>query len=112
MPIWKRKGDVQDLGRYRGIMLPSYVMKVLESILDRRIRRSVERENGEEQSGFRKGKGMTDGMFTLRKSVKKRLETQGETALGFVDHEKAYATVPREMVTSNTEIDGSARSRS
>ena len=30
--------------------------------------------------------------------MEKRLEVQGELALGFVDLEKAYDTVPREMV--------------
>ena len=35
------------------------------------------------------GRGMTDGMFMLRQLVEKRLEVQGEMALGFVDLEKA-----------------------
>ena len=34
-PIWKGKGDVQDLGKYWG-----HVLKVLERILDGRIRKS------------------------------------------------------------------------
>ena len=28
--IWKGKGDVQDLGKYRGIMLLNHVMKLLK----------------------------------------------------------------------------------
>ena len=43
---------------------------------------------------------MTDGMFVLRQMVEKRLEMQGRMAVGFVDLEKAYDTVPREMVTA------------
>ena len=35
-------------------------MKLLERILDGRIRKKVEQELGEEQQGFRKGKGTTD----------------------------------------------------
>ena len=53
---------------------------------------------GEGQQGFRKGGGTTDGMFALRQMVEKRLEMQGRMAVGFVDLEKAYDTVPREMV--------------
>ena len=53
---------------------------------------------GEEQQGFRKGRGTTVGMFALRQLVEKRLEMQGRMAVGFVDLEKAYNTVPREMV--------------
>ena len=37
-------------------------------------------------------------MFTLRGVVEKRLEVQGEMALGLLDLEKAYDTVPRKMV--------------
>ena len=98
VPIWKGKGDVQDPGKYRGISLPSHVMKVLERILDGRIRMSVAMEIGEEQQGFRTGRGMKNGMFTLRQLVQKRLEVQGEMALGCVDLEKAEDTVPRELV--------------
>ena len=58
VPIWK--------GTCSGITLLSHVMKVLERILDGRIRKSVEMEIGEEQQGFIKGRGMTDGIFTLR----------------------------------------------
>ena len=97
IPIWKRKGDVQDPGKYRGITLLSHIMKLLERILDGRIRKRVEQELGEEQRGFRKGTGKTDGMFALRQMVEKRLGMQGKMAVCFVDLEKAHDTVPREM---------------
>ena len=57
----------------------------------------VEPELGEEQLGFRKGRGTTDGMFSLRQLVEKRLEKQGHMALAFVDLEKAFDTVPKRM---------------
>ena len=38
VPIWKRKGDAQDPGKYRGITLLSHIMKLLERILDKRLR--------------------------------------------------------------------------
>ena len=37
-------------------------------------------------------------MYVLRQMVEKRLEVQGSMALGFVDLETAFDTVPREMV--------------
>ena len=37
-------------------------------------------------------------MYVLRQMVEGRLEVQGSMALGFVDLEKAFDTVPREMV--------------
>ena len=45
--VWKINGDVHDPGKYRGVSLLSHVLKVLESILDGRIRRIAECEIGE-----------------------------------------------------------------
>ena len=71
---------------------------MLERVLDARIRRRVEGDFGEEQQGFRKGRGTADGMYVLRQMVEKRLEVQGSMALGLVDLEKAFDTLHREMV--------------
>ena len=54
VPIWKRKGDVHDPGKYRGSTILSQVPKLLERVLDARIRRRIECDFGEEQQGFRK----------------------------------------------------------
>ena len=48
VPMWKRKVNVYDPRRYRGIKFRNNVMKVLGRIPDGRIRKSVEREIGEE----------------------------------------------------------------
>ena len=42
---------------------------------------------GEDQQGFRKGRGTADGMYVLRQMVEKRLEVHGSMARGFVDLE-------------------------
>ena len=89
VPIWKRKGDAQDPGKYRGITLLSHIMILLETILDKWLRERVEHELGEEQMGFRKGRGTTGGMFSLRQLVEKRLERQGSMALALVDLENS-----------------------
>ena len=97
-PIWKKKRYVQDPGKYRGITLLSHIMKLLEKILDVKIRKKVEQELGEEQQGFSNGRGTSDGMFALRQMVEKGLEMQRRKAVGFVHLEKVYDTFPREMV--------------
>ena len=43
---------------------------------------------------FRKGRGTADVMYVLRQMVEKRQEVQRSMALGFVDLEKAFDTVP------------------
>ena len=77
VPIWKRKGDVHDPGKYRGITLLSQVLTLLERVLDARIRRTVKGDFGEEQQGIRKGRGTAGGMYVLRQMVEKRVEVQG-----------------------------------
>ena len=89
---------MHDPGKYRGITLLSLLLKLLERVLDARIRRRVEGDFEEERQGFRKGRGTADGMYVLRQMVEKRPEVQGSIALRFVDLEKAFDTVPREMV--------------
>ena len=48
VPICKRKGDVHDPGKYRGITLLSQVMELLERVLDARSRRIIEGDFGED----------------------------------------------------------------
>ena len=64
-------------------------------MLDGRIRKKIECEIGEEQQGFRKGKGTIDGLFTLMQFVEKKLEKQGIMCIGFFDLDKAFDTVSR-----------------
>ena len=72
-------------------------MKLLQMILDMRMSDRVEHELGDEQLGFRKVRGTTDGLFSLGQLVEKRLEKQGHMDLAFVEIEKAFDTVPRKM---------------
>ena len=97
VPTWKRKGDVHDPGNYRGITLLSQVPKLLERVLVAMIRRRV-CDFGGKQQGFRKGRCTSDGMYVLRQMVEKRLEVRGSLGLVFDDLERAYDTIPREMV--------------
>ena len=77
VPTWKRKGDVHDPGKYRGITLLSQVLKLLERVLDARIRRRVECDFGEEQQGFMKGRGTA-----VRPETDGREETGGTGQYG------------------------------
>ncbi|XP_068215889.1 uncharacterized protein [Palaemon carinicauda] len=63
IPIFKGKGDIQECGDYRGIKLMSYTLKILERMIDARVREEV--EIGEEQMGLMKARGTIDGVFCL-----------------------------------------------
>ncbi|XP_068228025.1 uncharacterized protein [Palaemon carinicauda] len=74
IPIFKGKCDVQECGYYRGIKLLSYSLKILESMIDARLREKV--EIGKGQMGFMHGRGTTDGVFCLRRLMEKFREKQ------------------------------------
>ena len=52
--------------------------------------------SGEDQQGFRKGRGTADGMYVLRQMVENRLEVHGSMARGFVDLESFCHSTQRD----------------
>ena len=96
VPIYKQKGDPLECGNYRGIKLLEHLLKILERVLDQRLRAMVEVD--EMQYGFQKGRGTIDAIFVVKQLQEKHLEKQRDLFFAFVDLEKAYDRVPREVV--------------
>ncbi|XP_063598191.1 uncharacterized protein LOC134774724 [Penaeus indicus] len=91
--IFKEKGDVQSCENYLGIKLMFHTLKLLERILDSRLRQVV--HIGRQQLGFMKGVGTIDDIFSLRQTMEKHHE---KLQMAFIDLEKAYDRVPRQEV--------------
>ena len=64
VPVYKGKGYPLVYGSYRAIKLLEQPMKVLERVLEKRIRCQVSIDNM--QFGFMPGKGTTDAIFIMR----------------------------------------------
>ena len=94
--VYKGKGDALECGSYRGIKLTEHVMKVLERVVENRVRGSV--DLSDMQFGFRPGKGTMDAIFILRQMQEKYLAKKKELWMAFVDLEKAFDRVAREVV--------------
>ena len=96
LSISKGKGDVLDCGSHRGIKLIDHVMKVLERLVEKKVKSKGTLDDM--QFGFTSGKGTTDAIFIVRQMQEKYLAKKKELWTAFVDLEKAFDRVPREVV--------------
>ena len=72
-------------------------MKVVERIFEYKIRQHI--EIADMQFGFMKGKGTTDAIFMARQ-MQENVRVKGKKLYyGFVDLEKAFDRVPREVIS-------------
>jgi len=85
-----------EFGSYRGIKLLEHGMKVVERIFEDRIFQHIDIDDM--QCGFMKGKGTTDAIFIVRQMHEKFRAKGRKLCFGFVDLEKAFDRVPREMI--------------
>ena len=80
--VYKGKGDALACGSYRGIKLVEHAMKVLERVIERRVRNIVK----------------IDEIFIVHQVQEKYLARNKELWMAFVDLEKAFDRVSREVV--------------
>ena len=91
VPIFKGKGNAMSCGAYRGVLLEN-AMKIVEKVLERRMRRMVKVD--EIQFGVMPGKPTIDALFILRRSQEEYLDKEKKLYMCFVDLEKAFDGVP------------------
>ena len=97
LPIYKGKGDPMECGSYRGIKLLEHAMKVVEWIFEHRIRQQIEIDDM--QFGFIKVREPLMP-FLWQDRCRRILELKSKKLyFGFVDLEKAFDRVPREVIS-------------
>ena len=70
----------------------SVVGKLFGRVLIKKVRAVTECSIGEEQCGFRQGRGCTDQVFAVRQVYEKYLANGKDVFWAFMDLEKAYDT--------------------
>ena len=85
-----------EYGNYRGFKLLEHGLKILDKILDKRIRALVEIDL--QEFGFMPGKRVIDAIFIVRQIVEKTIEGNLSLFCGSVNLEKAFELIPREVM--------------
>ena len=94
--LYKGKGDALACANFRGLRLLEHGMKILEKVLDAKLRKIV--KIGGSQFGFRPGKSTEDAIFIVRQLQEKYTEKKRKLYHVFVDLEKAFDRIPRKAI--------------
>src|SRR6218665_2443926 len=77
------------------VCMLTHASKILLKVIAKRLQAKAEADKclGEEQFGFRKGRGTRDAIGALRMLTERSLEHKQEVYICFVDYEKAFDRV-------------------
>ena len=96
--IWKRKGSAKDPTTYRGISVSSNVAKICMNLILSRISAYYDTVLGENQMGFRPGRGTTDGGFVVKRFHQIARKQKAEIYTGYIDLSSAFDHVRRDWL--------------
>ena len=94
--IYKEKGDALEMDNYRGISLMAVPLKMLLTVLAKRLEGTLSRKGllSREQAGFRAGEECVGQAAALLEVLQRRQVRGRRTYALFVDLSKAYDVVP------------------
>ena len=93
-----KKGDLGNCNNYIGITLLSIPGKVFNRIILNKLKDIVDPKLRDNQAGFRKNRSCVDQITTLRLIVEQSLEWNSSLYINFIDYEKAFDSVDRDML--------------
>ena len=89
----KKKPQAAKCSDHRTISLIAHTAKIVAKILRRRTEKKIEDVLGEDQFGFRRGKGTRDAIGMLRIISERTMKIDEELSFCFIDWQKAFDRV-------------------
>ena len=96
--IWKKKGNVMDPTKQRGISILSTLGKIGITIILNRISGFYNKQLRRTQFGFRSGMGCNDGVYMLKQLQEIASKSQRKLYVCFIDLTAAFDHVNRELL--------------
>jgi len=93
-----KKPRALDCSDFRTISLMCHTLKLLLTVILKRISEKINRNVSEEQAGFRKNSGTREGIFNIKIIIEKYLEMGKDIFACFIDYSKAFDTVNHEKL--------------
>jgi hypothetical protein len=93
MVALKKNPKARKCTDHRTVSLIAHVVKIVASVIRRRSEKKIEGVLGEDQFGFRKGKGTRDAIGILRIISERTLDIGEEICICFIDWQKAFDRV-------------------
>jgi hypothetical protein len=105
IPFFK-KGDSSMCSNYRGISLIDIAGKIFSALLLNRFQSFRDGRTRVNQAGFRRGRGCSDQIFSLRRLLEHRYRYQQSTVTCFIDFASAFDSLHRLSLWRILEADG------
>ena len=94
IPIYKRKGDKNDIENYRGISLQPILAKVFERLIKKRLQPHIKSLISENQHGFVPKKSCFTNLACYSDYIAKHMDMKHDIHSVYTDFRKAFDSVP------------------